>query len=98
MGMSGKVFLIVAIRHGQTCTRLVVSPIGACLPVVIIISDVCGWGEGDWTVCSVWKLLLLYNKVQISSLLLSQLVCHSGKENCLVKRKYVNGRKQQRKH
>ena len=30
---------------------------------------------------------LLYNKVQISSLLLSQLVCHSGKGNCLVKRR-----------
>ena len=28
---------------------------------------------------------LLYNKVQISSLLLSQLVCHSGKGNCPVK-------------
>ena len=53
MGMNGKVFLIVTIRHGQTCTRWVVSPIGACLPVVIIIGDVCGWGEGDWTVCPV---------------------------------------------
>lgn len=21
-------------------------PVGACLPVVIIIDDVCGWGEG----------------------------------------------------
>ncbi|WP_288512218.1 hypothetical protein, partial [uncultured Prevotellamassilia sp.] len=29
--------------------------------------------------------MLLYNKVQISSLLLSQLVCHSGKGNYLVK-------------
>ena len=35
--------------------------------------------------CSV--ILLLYNKVQISSLLLSQLVCHSGKGNCPVKRR-----------
>ncbi|WP_337953368.1 hypothetical protein, partial [Prevotellamassilia timonensis] len=30
---------------------------------------------------------LLYNKVQISSLLLSQFVCHSGKGNCPVKRR-----------
>ena len=36
---------------------------------------------------------LLYNKVQISSLLLSQLVCHSGKGNCPVKRKHANGLK-----
>ena len=31
------------------------------------------------------QLLLLYNKVQISSLLLSQLVCHSGKEKLSAK-------------
>ena len=43
--------------------------------------------------CSV--ILLLYNKVQISSLLLSQLVCHSGKGNCPVKRKHSNGLKHQ---
>ena len=36
---------------------------------------------------------LLYNKVQISSLLLSQLVCHSGKGSCSVKRKYPNNLK-----
>jgi hypothetical protein len=34
---------------------------------------------------NVTELLLLYNKVQISSLLLSQFVCHSGKGNCPVK-------------
>ena len=34
---------------------------------------------------------LLYNKVQISSLLLSQLVCHSGKGNCPVNRRHANG-------
>ena len=43
--------------------------------------------------CSV--ILLLYNKVQISSLLLSQLVCHSGKGNWPVKRKHSNELKHQ---
>ena len=40
-------------------------------------------------------LWLLYNKVQISSLLLSQLVCHSGKGNCSVKSKHANKLKHQ---
>ena len=35
------------------------------------------------------QLLLLYNKVQISSLLLSQLVCHFGKGNCPLKHKII---------
>ena len=35
------------------------------------------------------QLLLLYNKVQISSLLLSQLVCHSGKGNCPLRHKII---------
>ena len=39
------------------------------------------------------EILLLYNKVQISSLLLSLLVCHSGKGNWLVKRYHANGPK-----
>ena len=65
MGMSGKVFLIVTIRHGQTCTRLVVSPLVHVCPLSLLLV-MCGGGvRGDWTVCSVWKLLLLYNKVQM---------------------------------
>ncbi len=35
------------------------------------------------------QLLLPYNKVQISSLLLSQLVCHSGKGNCPLRHKII---------
>ena len=53
MGMSGKVFFD---RNHTTRADMYPSgcqPVGACLPVVIIIDDVCGWGEGDWTVCSV---------------------------------------------
>lgn len=37
MGMSGKVFLIVTIRHGQTCTRLVVSLLVHVCPLSLLL-------------------------------------------------------------
>ena len=37
MGMSGKVFLIVTIRHGQTCTRLVVSLLVHACPLSLLL-------------------------------------------------------------
>ena len=43
MGMSGKVFLIATIRHGQTCTRLVVSPLVHVCPLSLLLM-MCGVG------------------------------------------------------
>lgn len=37
MGMSGKVFLIVTIRHGQICTRLVVSLLVHVCPLSLLL-------------------------------------------------------------
>lgn len=37
MGMSGKVFLIATIRHGQTCTRLVVSLLVHVCPLSLLL-------------------------------------------------------------
>lgn len=37
MGMSGKVFLFVTIRHGQTCTRLVVSLLVHVCPLSLLL-------------------------------------------------------------
>ena len=37
MGMSGKVFLIVTIRYGQTCTRLVVSLLVHVCPLSLLL-------------------------------------------------------------
>lgn len=45
MGMSGKVFLIVTMRHGQTCTRLVVSLLVHVCPLSLLLM-MCVGGEG----------------------------------------------------
>ena len=37
MGMSGKVFLIVTIRHGQICTRLVVNLLVHVCPLSLLL-------------------------------------------------------------
>ena len=37
MGMSGKVFLIVTIRHGQTCNQLVVSLLVHVCPLSLLL-------------------------------------------------------------
>ena len=46
MGMSGKVFLIVTIRHGQTCTRLVVSLLVHVCPLSLLLVMCVGGVRG----------------------------------------------------
>ena len=46
MGMSGKVFLIVTIRHGQTCTRLVVNPLVHVCPLSLLLVMYVGGVRG----------------------------------------------------
>ena len=46
MGMSGKVFLIVTIRHGQTCTRLVVSLLVHACPLSLLLVMYVGGVRG----------------------------------------------------
>lgn len=45
MGMSGKVFLIAAIRHGQICNRLVVNLLVHACPLSLLLM-MCVGGEG----------------------------------------------------
>ena len=46
MGMSGKVFLIATIRHGQTCTRLVVSLLVHACPLSLLLVMYVGGVRG----------------------------------------------------
>ena len=46
MGMSGKVFLIVTIRHGQICTRLVVSLLVHVCPLSLLLVMYVGGVRG----------------------------------------------------
>ena len=46
MGMSGKVFLIVTIRHGQICNRLVVSLLVHVCPLSLLLVMCVGGVRG----------------------------------------------------